>query len=579
MAPRANSLGWRSHALALAPALIVTLFAYRHAPATFFAQDDITFLSRAAGLSPVSIPFRVLSETLAFRAEFALFGLHPLGYHVVNLALHLLNCVGVYALGVRLGLRRGTAGAAALLFGVSGVAFTPLHWAAGVVEVLTGALLLGATLLYLAARQGGRTSWVWASAALGLLAALSKEAAVVWVVAIAVVEWRSGLFPPRSRALLPALLVSAAFVAWFLLSGQMERFASSAAYARTTSPRLLALNLMTYLRWCVALYEPIRDAIAAIEPNAWRIGLPVLLAAAWGVWHQRHDPRHPMEVGLGWLLAFLLPVLPLAHHTYLFYLYVPWIGGALALAVAGELALARLGGRSAAWAGIAALALFAVVETNNVAEREGLTQDYLPMDRTLRDATLLGHAIPALRAAGLPRGTPVAFVNPVPRRRFDLMTGAPTRPEDVSARASYMPLEAAMRGGQTLRLFLPDLVYRGFATTIPPEWTDAECFLYEQRGWLEDWGRGQAALIRQAEFQAREKRWADALTSWRRVRALGDTLALAVRGERVALSRLGRAGEAAALSDSLARRWPGERTTTEPRDTSNATPTRSPSSH
>jgi hypothetical protein len=138
------------------------------------------------------------------------------------------------------------------------------------------------------------------------------------------------------------------------------------------------------------------------------------------------------------------------------------------------------------------------------------------------------------------------------------MTGAPTRPEDAGARRSYLPLEAAFRGGETLRLFEPALVYRGFVTTIPQGWDDVECFYYEQRGWLKHWGRGQAALMHQARVQFQAQRWAAADSTWRRVRALGDTIPEAVLGQRDALLRLGRHGQAAALADSFARRWPGD---------------------
>jgi len=68
---------------------------------TFFAQDDITFLSWAAGLEHGSLLFRPLSAHLAFRLQHPVFGLDPFGYHAVNLALHLAATAGVYALASR----------------------------------------------------------------------------------------------------------------------------------------------------------------------------------------------------------------------------------------------------------------------------------------------------------------------------------------------------------------------------------------------------------------------------------------------------------------------------------------------
>lgn len=512
-----------AHVGFLAPAIVLAAWVHGCSLGTFFAQDDITFLSRAAGLEPSVGLFRLLSQGIAIRIEHAIFGLDPRGYHVVNLGLHLLNVVFVYGLSARLGGSRAAAGAAAILFGVSAIAFTPLHWATGIVELLTGSLLLGATLLWLEARCrcGG---WRWAAALLALAAMLSKETAATWVLVVTLLEWRSARGGPVWRTLLPAVAVSGAFVFFFLVTGQARQLDPTAAYARSASPLFLAQNLSTYARWCVALHEPIRDVVAAADPRAWRVAVPLLLALGLALWRQPRAARRPVEVGMGWWLAFLLPVLPLAHHTYLYYLYIPWAGGAIAVAALGRTLCARCPRWLALAIGLVALGGYTLVEAHNVAAREKATRDALPVDRTMRDAVLLSHALPALRAAALPPGTRVAFVNPVPRPRFDVMTGLPTRPEDRSQRESYWPLEAALRGGETLRLFLPGIEYLGFANTIPPGWEDAECFRFEQRGWLEPWGRGQRALLRQAAVQLAAREWSAAESTFRRVRALGDTL-------------------------------------------------------
>src|SRR5262249_28674746 len=178
------------------------------------------------------------------------------------------------------------------------------------------------------------------------------------------------------------------------------------------------------------------------------------------------EDRGPLLIGLGWWLAALLPVLPLSHHTYLYYLYAPWAGGAIAVAAAAR-AAGRLSPRFGVAAGLVCLAAFAAIETRNIRIREAATLDSLPIDRTIRDATLLRHALPTLQRAGLLPGTSVAFVNPVPGTRFDLVRGAPTAPSDTSERTSYYPLEAAFRNGETLRLFVPHLHYLGFSNTVP----------------------------------------------------------------------------------------------------------------
>ena len=102
--------------------------------------------------------------------------------------------------------------------------------------------------------------------------------------------------------------------------------------------------------------------------------------------------------------------------------------------------------------GVVGIAAFVFLQARNVDTRATSTRDALPVDPIVREAMLLHNSIPALQAAQLPPGTPIGFVNPVPRARFDLTTGAPTRPEDVINRHSYFPLEAAMRGYKELNL-------------------------------------------------------------------------------------------------------------------------------
>src|SRR5262245_26274679 len=95
---------------------LLAILVHRGALDSFFAQDDIAYLSRAAGLTSVASFLRPLSTRLAFQVQHALFGLGPRGYFAVDLALHAINVAGVYALALRIDGRRSTAAAAAILF-------------------------------------------------------------------------------------------------------------------------------------------------------------------------------------------------------------------------------------------------------------------------------------------------------------------------------------------------------------------------------------------------------------------------------------------------------------------------------
>ncbi|MCU0722188.1 MAG: hypothetical protein MUC63_00970 [Planctomycetes bacterium] len=73
------------------------------------------------------LPVRDLSHA----AEFALWGGSPLGFHAVNLGLHVLACLLLHALVARLSGSRVMALAAALLFAVHPLHAEPVAWLAG----------------------------------------------------------------------------------------------------------------------------------------------------------------------------------------------------------------------------------------------------------------------------------------------------------------------------------------------------------------------------------------------------------------------------------------------------------------
>ena len=546
------------HLIPLASAWLAASWIQRHALGTFFTADDLVALARAAGNENTPVTFRPASAALAPRLEYAAFGLDPAGYHAVNLGLHLAATAGVYALALRLGAGRGAAAVAAFLFACSGIAFTPLHAASGMGDLLACVLLLAATLLHIQGKIRKRGSWLWAAAAVAAIAVLAKESAMTWPLAVFAYERIATPRPTNWRAILPSMAMGVATLLWLVAGQGMSGWETSGAYSLEFSPTHLLTNLTTYARWCAAMGTPIRDIVAAADPSSRLAGLIVLALFAILIRSELRRPRHPIALGGMWWFAFLLPVLPLAHHSYLYYLYIPWAGGAIAVAAAGSAVLGeirRLDTRSAAFV---ALAIYLAAESHGIAERERISFDALPADRTLREATLLGHALPALRAAALPPGTAIGFVNPVPRQAFTLPHAAVDSGTSRSGHVEYVPLEAALRGGRAIRLFAPGLVDSGFAVTIPPDWDGVECFLYEQRGWLRSWGRGQGALMRQAEMQAASGRWSAAESSFARARSLADTVAAAVCGQTVALSRLGRANESALMTEMFARRWPGD---------------------
>lgn len=544
---RAPWLPWAGLALALALAAWVQASALR----TFFAQDDLAFLARARGLDSSPWPLlRPLAGAWRWEAFAPWFGLDPLPWHAVNLAFHLANTALVWFTARRLSGGAGVATAAAILFGTASVAFTPLHWVSGLGELLVTTGALGCLALHLAVR--GRRGWAWGLLpAVALLAALlAKETAVLLPLALLVVELRAAEPPSRPGTLVPTAAVAVAAGVAFLATHAFARSLGGEPYASSLDPRFLAVNLATYLRWAVTPWVPVRDAFAAADPSALAPGTAALIAAGAAIALARPARRHLEEAGAAWFALALAPVLPLLHHSYLYYLYLPWAGACWLVAALGGRLLAPLP-RRAAWA-IAAVALGAAAWTGHTATRarEHATTGELLADRTVRESTLLRNAVASLDSAALAPGTRVAFVNPAPRLHSALAPGAPT--------TSYLPLEQVLGPGGGFRLFFPALRYVGFADSIPPAWEDAEVFLFHDDGSLRRLGRGSRALAELGLVAVRVREIPRADRWLGRSMAHGDTLPDALFGRVATADLMGRHAEARALARAFVRRWPDD---------------------
>jgi hypothetical protein len=543
---------------ALPSALLLTLLVHWPALRTFFAQDDLVFLARATGLEPSPVSFwRVLSGTPRWRLFHALFGLNPLPYHLANLLLHLGNVALVYAVARRLAMPRGAAWAAAVLFGASGIAFTPLHWATGFMEIFAATWALAALLLFLAARGAGaarsaeereRPGLLWVSALAVLAAGLSKEATILLPLVLVAADRRLGACVPRARSLIPAAVTAVLFVAVYAATFRSAEHLGGAAYALSVSPAFIARNLATYLRWTAAIWNPVRDAVAGADPRALPLGLAVAAAAVLVLVSQWRASRHPEELGAIWFLALLAPVLPLAHHTYLYYLYVPWAGACWLAAAAGTRLARRLPALLPLLLG--AVLAFAAVEARGVRVRETAMTGPFAADRTIRESTILANVLASLDSARLAPGARVAFVNPAPKEHVSATGGT------LGSPAAYNPFEQALRGGLALQVFRPAVRCLGVVDTLPRGWEDVEVFLYDPDGRSRHLGHGGQALSALGDFARQTGQLALAERMLGRSLALGDTTAEAIFGLGYIGSALGRPDQARAFAQEFVRRWP-----------------------
>jgi Flp pilus assembly protein TadD len=156
----------------------------------------------------------------AFIGVYKLFGLKPLGYHLLSVMLHSLNSALVYLLAATVfGKDRGAcfrpALAAAALFAAHPVQTEPVNWISSFSDVSYVFFLLVSFIFYV--RFNRWTLGLAASLVFFVFALLSKETALVLPVLIAAYEYSSGERPVRPGTIalrcLPYVLAGAAYIA------------------------------------------------------------------------------------------------------------------------------------------------------------------------------------------------------------------------------------------------------------------------------------------------------------------------------------------------------------------------------
>jgi hypothetical protein len=355
----------------------------------------------------------------------------------------------------------------------------------------------------------------------------------------------------REIILCGALAGAATVAAWFI-----SPHAAGEAYALDFRPAAVATNLLTYAAWIARVFDPLRDRAALPQPSLAPWGLALLAAWLAAVWAERRRPVRMATAGLAWFILLLAPVLPLARHSYLYYLLAPFAGAAL---VAGDL-LVRGTARLPARVGRPALALLMILAVANEARlaraRASFRVGGVLVDRISRESEQLRNAVTGLRAAGVAAGDTIALMSPFSAVSYDLATGQPSAIDAANSPNHYVPVVAALRGGEALRVFLPGVAVLGMSTGIPPEWSRARFFRYDNGGHVFDQGRGVAALDSLATDYLLVDGFADARATIARMIALGaDGPELRWR-LCCALSGLGEDSAATIEAHRLVSRWP-----------------------
>lgn len=394
----------------------MTLAAYAPALRAGFIWDDADYvtenplLSEPDGLSRIWFSMDAPSQYFPMvytmlRVEFGLWGLDPLGYHLVNVLLHAMNALLLWQLLRRLDLSMEVAWFAAAVFALHPVQVESVAWISERKNLLSFFFALASLMAWLRHLERSDRSLApayWASVLLYTLALLSKATACTLPAAMLLLVWlRGGSISRRRLAeVLPFAVLGVSMgllvVIWERLHiGTVgERFELSAIESLLVASRAVWFYLGK-LVWPTQLtFSYPRFEIDSSDPIQYLWLLAGMLLLGW-LWRYRERiGRAPLVAAL-YFVSALSPVLgfiPLFTFWYTFvadhYQYTASVGP-IALLVAGSAHAFRsrgfLGPRALVSAGLVLLVVLGtlVFEQSRIYEnRETLWRDTIAKNPT-----------------------------------------------------------------------------------------------------------------------------------------------------------------------------------------------------
>lgn len=319
--------------------------------------------------------YRPLMHVL-YAVTYAVAGLRPWAYHLVNVMFQVAAAITVYRLSDTL-CRRWVGNArcarmplvAALVFSVHPVHTEAVAWIAGITDLSCATFGLLALIAYVRAFERGAVPW---PGVFLLASLLSKETGGVFVLLMLVLEW---IESRRDRAWSAAAAVqrlAAPVLSVCVYAGMrfaaLRSFAPSAIQHPHPVPELVAAAAGLFARYLGVLVRPVDLNVMRIVPLDRGFADPaaaagVFLACALAVlaWRWRFVPFVTLSIAV-----VVLPILPTLYvpaiesGSSVFgerYLYVPVLGMAWGVGFVASVAARRTGWTRGAAAGAIALLL------------------------------------------------------------------------------------------------------------------------------------------------------------------------------------------------------------------------------
>ncbi len=338
--------------------IIITVAAFFNSIQHPFVHDDIVFIAqnpqihRLDNIADIFFPLPSVHPTgvnayyrpvleVVYRLEYALFGLNPYGFHLVNLCLHIANGLLLFGLLQRLGLAVSLAWLVSVFFLIHPVQTEAVACVAGISNLLMAFLILLAMHAYW-------RGWFIVSVLLLWVALLTKEQAVMFAVLVMFLD----IYRQQNRGQRPILRwgilagVTAASLVWrgVVTGTSLIRDILQSPGELILRIKAIAPVLLTDLRliiWPNDLHYYRSHDILQPYLTSWFIlaALGVILVL---IYRRVEAMRGAIILGGGWFFITILPLLnivPLINEYSLIltaehFLYLPIVGVLIIIAAA-----------------------------------------------------------------------------------------------------------------------------------------------------------------------------------------------------------------------------------------------------
>ena len=287
--------------------------------------------------------------TVYLMIGWALFQDWALGWHLLNVLMHLLSVFFVFKILEKVSGDLRIAAFGTLIFALHPLRTESVAWISGVTDLFLALFLLPSFYLYMLHREKGEPRYLLGSLGLFLVAAFSKEPAVCLPIFIIAYEvWIINQDKPlkeriRSAAGFAALFITVPFVYFGMRYKALGFVLSDSRYTSYPFHEVVMTIPLVIFKYIGLILFPFNltlfhETQLVKNPLSLRLILPLLglVGLAAGIWQMRRSLV--ARFGVLWFFIHLLPVLNLSAFAIEFmvqerYVYIPSVGFSLLIAM------------------------------------------------------------------------------------------------------------------------------------------------------------------------------------------------------------------------------------------------------